>query len=143
MLATLSGLKSYSCSRTQVVTVSSYYLEAPGSQYWRAHVATIHQLFAQNCTFPFLWLDPAYAWQGGFDYWENRLRNVMAEMAHTQNKTYREALSDMAGRLAVIQRVPYRSQVYPTGLEKKLPSAIMAKEYANQMRSEGRCVIPQ
>src|SRR5690349_12438055 len=53
-----------------------YYAEYKIPKYQKALLTNLKQAFGPN-RLPFLFLDPQFAWHGGFDYWHGKLIGVM------------------------------------------------------------------
>ena len=77
---------------------------------------------------PNLFLDPQFAWSGGYEYWHSRLRGVIAEFA---KERYAKARSKLGEKLATIELVPYHSSSSSalSNLPTKLHSSRLAKEF--------------
>lgn len=76
--------------------------------------------------YPFKSLNPAFAWTGGFKYWESRLRRYIQAIQRKENlSNYQSALSYLSKRLAVIELVPYHSRkgCVPDRAVEALPSS--------------------
>ncbi|TKB71603.1 MAG: hypothetical protein E8D46_15780 [Nitrospira sp.] len=82
--------------------------------------------------YPFFVLNPAFAWHGGFKYWEARLRRfARAFQIRNRLSTYQDALSMLSHRVAVIELVPYHSRKWnlPRKIVSELPSSNAIKEF--------------
>ncbi|MGH6824790.1 hypothetical protein [Methyloceanibacter sp.] len=102
------------------------------NRFRQALVATLRQeLEAQE--FPFVCLDPQFAWTGGFSYWFGKLGDVVREIAKRRfNNKPRCALRFLATKLAVMQAFPYRSESFGAGgVVQKLPSFLKAKNFVH------------
>lgn len=88
-----------------------------------------------NVPFPFLSLNPDYAWTGGFQWWERKLRNVIELVAAGQCKgNYAEALRLLSQRLAAIELFPYRSRTFnAASLRSRLPSVREARDFVQRL----------
>jgi hypothetical protein len=64
--------------------------------------------------FPFLFLDPTWAWTGGYSWWYARLRRIVACFENAQGSR-RAAQSFVAQSIASLELVPYHSQKEPRG----------------------------
>jgi hypothetical protein len=111
------------------LSVADSYTESPLLSYRAAHLRTIKQTGSGK---RFLWLDPEFAWHGGFSYWEGKLRKTIQVIARERcDGDYAKALSELAKRLAVIQLVPYRSPQFTLSrLIPHLPSSRAALSFA-------------
>lgn len=87
---------------------------------------------------PFVFLDPQFAWHGGFRYWDQKLKGVIEELAASKCTSLADARTTLGRKLAVIQLVPYHSAVFglsPKAL-KQLPSVRLAQDFVRQTVSE-------
>jgi hypothetical protein len=86
----------------------------------------------EGTEFPFLWLDPEFCWHGGFRWWEQKLRAVIATIAEERFRgRYLDALRDLSRRLALIELVPYHSQSFGSArIFDQLPSVEAVRTYA-------------
>ena len=87
---------------------------------------------------PFVFLDPQFAWHGGFRYWHQKLKGVIEALATANCISLAEARATLGGKLAVVQLVPYHSAVFnlsPKALN-QLSSVCLAKDFVGQTVSE-------
>jgi len=82
--------------------------------------------------FPFIRLDPAYCWHGGFLWWERKLREVIRIIAKEKFwGCYFDALHNLSRRLAHVALVPYHSPAFNAHqLIDHLPSVQAARRFA-------------
>ena len=73
---------------------------------------------------PFLFLDPRYAWHGGFGYWDRRLKGVMEALAASKGMSLADARSTLGSEIAVVQLVPYHSVGSNQKALRQLPSCV-------------------
>ena len=104
----------------------------------KAHAHQIKQIIRQDFSdvpYPFLSLNPEYAWSGGFQWWERKLRKVIKEIAKQYcDGSYATALHCLSQRLAAIEIFPYHSRVFKAGaLRAKLPSVKQAKDFVQTL----------
>ncbi|WP_152033488.1 hypothetical protein [Bradyrhizobium sp. DOA9] len=99
----------------------------------------IHQQFGK-VRYPFLSLNPEYAWTGGFQWWEQKLRRVIQKLAAEYCEgNYAAALFLLSQRLAAIEVFPYRSRTFGAGhLRSMLPSVRVAKEFVQSLVPRAR-----
>ena len=82
---------------------------------------------------PNLFLDPQYAWSGGYGYWHTRLSGIIEKFATERRWSYAKARAKLGERLAIIELVPYHSASFgPTGMLGKLKSVELAKDFVEQ-----------
>jgi hypothetical protein len=107
------------------------------------HAEQVRFIIKQNFAdveYPFLSLNPNYAWTGGFQWWERKLRKVIRQVAigHCGND-YAAALRSMSQRLAAIEIFPYHSRNFKAGsLRSSLPSVRKAKEFVQGLLPRAR-----
>ena len=87
----------------------------------------------RNTDYPFLFLNPALAWHGGWSWWHRQLGSVIEVMAGALDMTYMEARKSLARSIACIELMPYhsKSRVVPDTFVAELPSANVARTYMN------------
>lgn len=85
--------------------------------------------------YPFLFLNPAVSWHGGFKWWNDKLSSVINSVAATMGTDYASARHLVANRLASIELVPYHSETFglPTRWVEQLPSALLARRYLHDV----------
>lgn len=89
----------------------------------------------KNGVMPFLFLDPQFAWHGGFRYWHRKLKGIIERLAASRGESFTEARKTLGSKLAVVQLVPYHSTVFnPKAL--KLSSVRLAQEFVKQTVAE-------
>lgn len=81
--------------------------------------------------YPFLYLDPEWAWTGGYSWWTRKLSSVISEISREGNRL--EAQRRLAKRLAAIELIPYHSKTSPRRLPKGqvLPSQELAMAFVH------------
>ncbi len=85
-----------------------YYAEYEVAKFRRALLANLKQKFRRG-SLPFLFLDPQYAWHGGFAWWHRKLAGVISDLAKAWKVEFKEARARLARKLASIELVPYHS----------------------------------
>jgi len=101
------------------------------------HADQIRKIIRQDLAdvkYPFLSLNPDYAWTGGFQWWEKKLRKVIKRVAKDHcDGSYAAALYLLSQRMAAIEIFPYHSRVFKAAsLRAKLPSADVAKSFVQR-----------
>lgn len=89
--------------------------------------------------FPFPFLDPTWAWTGGYSWWFNRLRRIVACFEKAQGSR-RAAQSFVAKNIASLELVPYHSQKEPRGYL-RLPSVGLATRAAAALQRAGKKIV--
>ena len=97
--------------------------------------ALIRNLRQENidCEYPFLDIDPRFAWHPGSAYWLGKLQDITRRLAAKQGISYQTALSRLAQSLALLQLVPYHSRRFrlPPSVLNRLASTQMIVEYVH------------
>jgi hypothetical protein len=93
---------------------SDYYGEYEVPEYRATLAANLKQKLGKGAT-PFLFLDPRFAWHGGFNWWNGKLAQVIARLASAQGVSLADARSQMASVLASIELLPYHSSSFRDG----------------------------
>ena len=116
-----------------------YFAEYGQPQYRERLRRALEQDF-RGTAFPFLHLDPAFCWAGGFRWWEGKLRAVLQQVADNKFKgNYYRALELAAHKLASIELIPYHSATFTeSSFIKRLPSAQVARRTAQQLERRAR-----
>lgn len=107
-----------------------YYGEHEVGEYRKALVANLRQEFKRG-SLPFLFLDPQYAWHGGFAWWHGKLAGVISCLAETWAVPFAEARARLARELASIELVPYHSPSFwdAGGWIRDLQSVALARAF--------------
>ena len=95
----------------------------------RALIANLRQ---KRKVMPFVWLDPRFAWHGGFGYWDRKLKRVMETLAASKGMSLANARSTLGSDLAVVQLVPYHSVGSNQRALRQLPSVGLAKDFVRR-----------
>jgi hypothetical protein len=96
----------------------------------------------QGREFPFFYLDPEFAWHSGGRYFRARLHWLAEALVRQERRSYREALAQIAQRVAVLQLVPYHSPNFKSGVVLgKLESTALVKDFVRE-RVVPRTEIP-
>jgi hypothetical protein len=124
---------------------TDYYFETHEPKFRRRLEKTRAQDFS-GTEFPFVFLDPEYCWHGGFQWWEEKLRDVATIIARKKfNGRYLDALRSMSKRVASLELIPYHSSSFNAHrLIKDLPSVHAAKQFAQEtltQNQEGKTII--
>jgi hypothetical protein len=109
---------------------SDYYGEYEVPEYRAALLANLRQQH-RNGVLPFLFLDPRFAWHGGFSWWHGKLAKVIQRLASAWNMSFAEARSRLGSAIASIELLPYHSASFrdaDTWL-RKLQSVSLARAF--------------
>ncbi len=114
------------------ITISDYFAELSTVNYREYLERMLRQDFG-NMDFPFIWLNPALSWTGGFAWWERKLRGVLLRIAEHHGWSYLAAMRSLANRLAHLELVPYRSWSAPnTSSLQRLPSSLQIRSFTTR-----------
>lgn len=81
--------------------------------------------------YPFLDLDPAFAWHSGHTWWHTKLTQLIDAIATRCGWSYAKARAHVASKVAAIELVPYHSEKYalPDGIRDRLQSVHVARRF--------------
>jgi hypothetical protein len=88
-----------------------YYGEYEVPEYRAGLLDNLKQEFREDAA-PFLFLDPRFAWHGGFDWWHGKLAMVIQRLAAARQVSFAAARSFLASRIASIELLPYHSPAF-------------------------------
>ena len=109
-----------------------YYAEQ-NPEFRQAHIQNLQQR-TMNEKFPFIFLDPRFAWHPGFMYWQKKFDAIIKALSKQSGVTYQQAMSKLSQRLACLELLPYHSRSFGAGvLLNKLPSAKAMLAYVNEI----------
>ncbi|HTX80457.1 MAG TPA: hypothetical protein VMC62_12350, partial [Longilinea sp.] len=99
-----------------------YYAEQYNFEYKKACIRNLHQE-NNNDEYPFIFLNPQFAWHPGFEYWNKKFNPIIETLEKQSQITYQEAMSILAKSLACLELLPYHSKSFGSNsLLKVLPS---------------------
>lgn len=110
-----------------------YYGEFKVPEFRKSVLSNIRQDFG-NDDFPFLFLNPKYAWHAGFEWWHNKLKDVIKDLSTNQKISFAEARKKLAQRLACIELLPYHSKKFSLSEKqlRKLSSTQLSIEFVEK-----------
>lgn len=112
---------------------TDYYGEYQVPNYRENLLATLKQQFVAGST-PFTFLDPQFAWHGGYRWWHGKLADVIARLATTWSVSFAKARARVGRELASIELFPYHSAGFQDGgWLRSLPSVELAKEFVREV----------
>lgn len=85
-----------------------YYGEYEVQAYRKALLANLRQEWPRG-VMPFTFLDPRFAWHGGFEWWHGKLAGVIQRLATAWDVPFSVARAELGARLASIELFPYHS----------------------------------
>lgn len=108
---------------------TDYYGEYEVPEYRATLLANLKQQFRDALPFPFL--DPRFAWHGGFNWWHGKLAKVIQHLAVGWGVSFGEARKRLAGTLASIELLPYHSSTFKdsAGWLRRLHSVNLARRF--------------
>ncbi|MCX5645755.1 MAG: hypothetical protein NTZ17_13920 [Phycisphaerae bacterium] len=112
---------------------SDYYGEYENPEYRAALLANLSQRPANGVT-PFLFLDPHFAWHGGFEWWHGKLARVMESLASAWQVSFAEARARLGSVLASVELLPYHSSGFHDagGWLQRLHSVALARAFVEE-----------
>jgi hypothetical protein len=112
---------------------SDYYGEYRNREYRTAVLANLKQRPARG-VMPFLFLDPRFAWHGGFGWWHGKLARVIDRMASARRVSFAEARHHLGSVLASVELLPYHSPGFRDagGWLRRLPSVALARAFVEE-----------
>lgn len=115
------------------LTYSDYWAEFKVRSFRERLERNLDQNF-KGIDFPFMFLDPQFCWNSGFQWWERKLRNIVIRIASKgRNGSYYDALRFLSKRLACIELIPYHSASFSDQkLIRELPSAKDARSFVQE-----------
>jgi hypothetical protein len=111
-----------------------YYAEYEVPTFKAAVLANLRQDFSDN-TERFLFLDPRFAWHGGFAWWHGKLVGVIEQLANRWKVAFAEARTRLATHLACIELFPYHSANFRDRDRwlSNLPSVALARSFVHEV----------
>ncbi|GAB4549179.1 MAG: hypothetical protein Fur002_26260 [Anaerolineales bacterium] len=110
--------------------------------------AQIQNLRQENGSieYPFVFLNPQFAWHPGFGYWHKKFGAVIEKLANQSEITYQEAMSILSKNLACLELLPYHSKSFGSGsLLKILPSVKVMQNFVHEVlipkAKDGKVII--
>jgi hypothetical protein len=98
-----------------------------------AHIRSLRQENEKD-DYPFIMLNPEFAWHPGFGYWQRKFHNIVGELRKQHKISYQQALSKFSKSLACLELLPYHSKSFGVGsLLNKLPSVKIMRNYVQDV----------
>ena len=113
---------------------TDYFGEYEVPAYRTALLAMLRQNFPLDGT-PFLFLDPQYAWHGGFAWWHGKLAAVIGQLTKEWGVPFAEARARLGRQIASIELLPYHSASFRDsgGWLRELHSVALAKAFVHEV----------
>ena len=113
----------------------SDYIAEKEPEYRQSIIETIRQERRSH-----MFLDPNWAWTGGFTWWESKLQKVGCIIAREKlNGDYSKALADLAKRIASLELVPYHSKSFSGTAQ--IASAKAVRRFAREASRDRMIVV--
>jgi hypothetical protein len=110
-----------------------YFAEESVPGFGAAKIRNLRQNNDQD-EFPFLGLNPRFAWHPGFEYWQSKFHDIAQAIVNKEGITYWDALKHLAQEVACLELMPYHSKSFRAGsLLKRLPSTRLVLEYVHEV----------
>ena len=98
----------------------------------------------ESLDFPFMYLNPALDFHPGYGYWYSRLNKTMVQYAARHSCSQYDAQTRFAGAVAILELVPYHSEIYPNKpIHTTLPSSQQAKSAFEDLSSHCLMIVPR
>jgi hypothetical protein len=115
------------------LSAGDYFAEQKVMEFRNAHIRSLRQENADD-EFPFIFLNPAFAWHPGFGYWQKKFHNVIDEIRKQYGISYQNAMSILSKKLACLELLPYHSKSFGVGsLLNQLPSVKVMRNYVQDV----------
>jgi hypothetical protein len=113
---------------------TDYFGEYEMPAYRNALLAMLRQDFPLGGT-TFLYLDPQYAWHGGFAWWHGKLAAVVGQLAKEWAVPFAEARARLGQKIASIELLPYHSASFRDsgGWLRELHSVALARAFVHEV----------
>ncbi len=108
-----------------------YYGEYEVPKYRETLLANLKQESHDASRIPFPFLDPQFAWHGGFNWWHGKLAKVIERLASARRISFSEARSRLSSVIASIELIPYHSPAFRDagGWVRNLRSVDLARQF--------------
>ena len=112
------------------------------AEYKQAWERNIRQTFGKN-DYPFFFLNPKFADTPAFDYWHNKLKDVIKTIIENKRCSYEEALRFISKHIACLELVAYRSPNFNLSerIIKELKSVQKIRSFANSLKNKTLIVL--
>ncbi|MBA2704743.1 MAG: hypothetical protein H0U60_12930 [Blastocatellia bacterium] len=116
-----------------------YYAETPGSAYRDAIIRNLRQE-VNDTAYPFVFLDPQFAWHSTGKYWRARLAWLADELVGAQASGSTQALQLVSKHVVCLQLVPYHSATFGLSHDtvRTLPSAALVRGALSELLAQAQ-----
>jgi hypothetical protein len=130
----LAGASIYILMLNPGFSPGDYFAEQYNPEFKQAITHNLRQENG-NETYPFIFLNPRFAWHPGFGYWHKRFRPIIQALAGQRGESYQQAMSQVAQSVACLELLPYHSKSFGAGklLAKKLPSVEAMRSFVHDV----------
>ncbi|OQZ03028.1 MAG: hypothetical protein B6D34_09235 [Candidatus Brocadia sp. UTAMX1] len=127
------------------LSAGDYFAEQKVTEFRNAYIRGLRQENADD-EFPFIFLNPNFAWHPGFSYWHKKFGALIEKLAHQSGITYQRAMSILSKNLACLELLPYHSKSFGSGsLLKVLPSVKVMQNFVHEVlipkAKDGKVII--
>ncbi len=83
------------------LSAGDYFAEQKVLEFKNAHIRSLRQENADD-DFPFIFLNPDFAWHPGFGYWQKKFHNLIDEIRKKHQISYQNAMRILSKKLACL-----------------------------------------
>jgi hypothetical protein len=111
------------------------YFAQESSRNFRKHSLDKLRFTMPKGPFPLHSMNPEFAWMSGSEYWRGKFDSIVRLMMERRAKTYTDALSILAKRIAILQLYPYHSTSFhlPRSVASQLKSPKLMIDFVQQV----------
>jgi hypothetical protein len=114
------------------LSAGDYFAEYESPTYREVCIRNLRKENIQD-EYPFISLDPRFAWHPGFEYWQNKLDSIVQELSKQLNLSYQDAIKHLSQKIACLELVAYHSKSFGANqIFEGLPSTKIMKEYVQR-----------
>jgi hypothetical protein len=99
-----------------------YHAEYEASGFRSEQIRNLHQENGST-EYPFLFLNPQYAWHPGFVYWQSKFDDILRVISPKFRNNYQEALGFLSQKIASLELIAYHSRSHKRVPPAKLPTS--------------------
>jgi hypothetical protein len=118
----LSSAKVFILMLNPGLSNGDYHAEYEVNGFRSELMRNLHQENAST-EYPFLFLNPQYAWHPGFAYWQSKFDDILRTISHRFSNSYQKALRFLSQNLACLELIAYHSRSHKRIPPAKLPTS--------------------